>query len=51
MTGSTGSCTLTSASISRSYTTSQFGVGSVTGASLSYDASKNAVSSISVTRP
>lgn len=51
VTGSTGSCTLTSGSISRSYTTSQFAVGNVSGSSLSYDASKNAVSSISVTRP
>lgn len=51
VTGSTGSCTLTSASISRSYTTSQFGVVNVTGASLAYDASKNAFSSISVSRP
>ncbi len=51
VTGSTGSCTLTSASINRSYLTSQFGVANVTGASLAYDASKNAVSSISVSRP
>ncbi|OGB72488.1 MAG: hypothetical protein A2486_15120 [Burkholderiales bacterium RIFOXYC12_FULL_65_23] len=51
VTGSTGSCTLNSGTISRSYTTSLFGVGNVTGSSLVYDASKNAVSSISVSRP
>ena len=51
VTGSTGSCTLSSGSISRSYSTSLLGVGNVTGSSLVYDASKNAVSSISVSRP
>jgi hypothetical protein len=51
VTGSTGSCTLSSGTISRNYTTSLFGVGNVTGSSLVYDASKNAVSSISVSRP
>lgn len=51
VTGSTGSCTLSSSSISRSYTTSLFSVGNVTGSSLVYDASKNAVSSITVSRP
>ena len=51
VTGSTGSCTLTSGSINRSYTTSLFSVGNVTGSSLVYDASKNAVSSITVIRP
>ncbi len=51
VTGSTGSCTLSSGSISRSYATSLFSVGNVTGSSLVYDASKNAVSSITVSRP
>ena len=51
VTGSTGSCTLSSGTISRNYTTSLFGVGNVTGSSLLYDAGKNAASSISVSRP
>ena len=51
VTGSTGSCTPSGGSISRSYTTSLFGVGNVTGSSLVYDATKNAVSSITVGRP
>jgi len=51
VTGSTGSCTPSGGSISSSYTTSLFGVGNVTGSSLVYDATKNAVSSITVGRP
>lgn len=51
VTGSTGSCKLTSASISRSYTTSNFAVGNVSGSYLAYDASKNAATSITVSRP
>ena len=51
VTGSTGSCTVTSGLISSSYTSSFFSVGNVTGSSLVYDASKNAVSSINVSRP
>lgn len=53
VTTSTGSCTLTSASISRTYTTSSFSVGNVTdsGSYLNYDASKNVATTWSVPRP
>lgn len=51
VTGSNGSCTLTSASISRTYATSVFAVGNVTGSYLIYDASKNPVTTITVARP
>lgn len=51
VTGSGGSCTLTSAPISRPYTMSTFTVGNVSGTSLTYDASKNAVTSITVNSP
>ncbi len=51
ITASTGSCTLSSSTLSRSLTNSIFGVTNVTGASLSYDPTKNAATSVSITRP
>lgn len=51
VTGSTGSCTLTSSSISRTLGTSTFAVSGVTGAGLSYDATKNAATSVVINRP
>lgn len=43
ITGSTGSCTLRSNVISRSYTSSRFDLGMISGSGLVYDASRNAV--------
>jgi subtilisin family serine protease len=51
ITASTGSCTLSSSTLSRSLTNSSFAVTNVTGASLSYDPTKNAATSVSITRP
>ena len=51
VTGSAGTCTLNSATITRTYSLSTFTVGIVSGTSLTYDATKNSVISITVVRP
>lgn len=51
ITGSTGSCTLKSSSISRTYTTSTFTATGVSGSSLVYDGTKNAAVSLTIQRP
>lgn len=51
VTASTGSCTLSSSTLSRSVTSSSFGVSNVTGLNLSYDPTKNAATSASAARP
>lgn len=51
VTASTGSCTLTSSTLTRSVTSSSFGLSNVTGLNLSYDSTKNAATSASAARP
>lgn len=51
-TGSTGSCTLKSSTISRSYTSSRFDLAGVSATGMTYDASRNAVPSyLNISRP
>lgn len=51
VTGSTGTCKLTSATISTTYATSQFTATGVIGSGMAYDSTKNAVTTITVARP
>lgn len=52
VTGSTGSCTLRSRVISRSYTSSSFTIGPVSAAGMNYDPVRNAVpASLTINRP
>jgi len=51
ITGSTGSCTLRSGVIARSTSSSSFSVGNITAAGMSYDASRNAASTVNISRP
>ena len=51
VTGTNGACTLASANISQSYTSSTFTVTGASGTGLSYDPSKNALTVITVARP
>lgn len=51
VTGTTGSCTLSSSSISKLSTSSTFTVVGVSGNNMVYDASQNAVTQISISKP
>lgn len=51
ITGSTGSCTLRSGVISRSTTSSGFSVNNASATGMNYDASRNALSGITIYRP
>ena len=51
VTGSTGSCTLTGALLSRTVTASTFNVTGISGPALTYDPSKNVATSVTVLRP
>jgi subtilisin family serine protease len=51
LTGSTGSCTLSSASLANTVTVTSFTVSGVAGSGLVYDANQNAASQLSITKP
>ncbi|MCK9214391.1 MAG: hypothetical protein M0P52_08025 [Rhodoferax sp.] len=50
-TGSTGRCTLSSASLASTLTVTSFTVSGVAGSGLVYDANQNAASQLSITKP
>lgn len=51
VTASTGSCTLTSGTISKLTSSTNFTVGQVSGNGMTYDASQNSASQITITKP
>jgi hypothetical protein len=51
VTGSTGSCTLTSSNIRRTYTSTTFTANAISGSGLVYDSTKNASTRTTISRP